>query len=254
MIACRDDSDRVTTGVAAVDVGGQPALDELADRGQTGGQHEVPHPAVHVVEEHQAWVSRPKRREEGHAVPHLDGGVRRGGRGGAARAEPLGETGGAHHREDQVPPGGPADPVAARVFAPGGARRPGGGQGHVDAGLGPAFGDAGRVHLRAPGFGVVQVPPGDDLDAAETRLGGDVAELEGGGPGRRVVGLGGPERRVGGDGGDCGNGGDGELVVHGRAAAPAGGAGWVRRGSDPRSVQDLQAFQSPRINGRSTSA
>ena len=47
----------------------------------------------------------------------------------------------------------------------------------LDAGLGPELGDRRRVDLGAAGFDVVEVAPGQHVDALEARRRGDVAEL-----------------------------------------------------------------------------
>jgi hypothetical protein len=75
------------------------------------------------------------------------------------------------------------DPVAV---ADGGRRAADGerrAEGDVDAGLGPEAGDGVGVDLGAPGLVVVQVAPGEEVDAAQARSGCDLAERP-----RRVVG------------------------------------------------------------------
>ena len=59
----------------------------------------------------------------------------------------------------------------------------------VDAGLGPQPGDGGGVHLGAAGLDVVEVAPGQHVDAAEAGRGGEVADLRDARPG--AVGRGG---------------------------------------------------------------
>ena len=101
----------------------------------------------------------PERREERHAVPDLDQAV-----AAAVPAQRISLTGGAGE-----------DDVAARPCGSPGSRRGvpcSGGPGphevrivHLDAGLGPQPGDRRGVDLGAAGLGVVEVAPGEQVDA-----------------------------------------------------------------------------------------
>ena len=49
----------------------------------------------------------------------------------------------------------------------------------VEPRLGPVPGDGGGVHLGSARFDVVEIAPGQEMDAAEARGGGQVADLHG---------------------------------------------------------------------------
>jgi hypothetical protein len=94
-------------------------------------------------------------------------------------------------REDHVPAGLPDHAVAvapAHVRVTGGVRRA---DGDLDAGLPPQLGDARRVHLRPPRFGVVEITPRQHADAMDPRLGGEIAEL-----GELLAGIGSARDRI----------------------------------------------------------
>ena len=117
------------------------------------------------MEKHQPRAPPPERAQKGHPVPDLDEPVEAPDRPEA--------TAGDLSRclcEDPVPAGTPHDAIAvSAVLAPcsrHGARP----HEDVDAGGSPAAGDLVSMQLRAPGFRVVEIPPGHHGDAAETRL------------------------------------------------------------------------------------
>ena len=97
MSSWREDSERVTTGRAAVERRGDAVLEELARLGQARVEHHLPHVAVHVVHPGDARAGGPQRREERHAVPDLDQPVTR-----AVATEQLAHDRGREHHEPAV--------------------------------------------------------------------------------------------------------------------------------------------------------
>ena len=103
----------------------------------------------------------PQRREEGHAVPDLDQRVA----GAVPHADALpGRTG-----EHGVAAGLAQHPVAVAGRARPVPRDGRGAEGDVEAGGGPARRDHVGVQLGAARLGVVEVTPGDEVDAADAR-------------------------------------------------------------------------------------
>jgi hypothetical protein len=154
---------------APVDDRGDPALHGVADLGQVGRQHHVPHVAVDVVEHDDAGHGGPQRREERHAVPDLDQPV-----GAAVGLADLGQGGAG---EDLVAAGLADDLVAVAAPVVGVALGPRRAHQHVEPGLGPQPGHGGGVDLGAPGLDVVEVPPGDHVHPLQAGGGSDVAQL-----------------------------------------------------------------------------
>ena len=132
------------------------------------GQHHLPHLGVDVVEEDDLGAAGPQGREERHPVPDLHQAV--------ALADPAEGPDRIDPGEHRVAAGPPDDPVAR----PGGPRvRASGTDDVVMDTSSPAVDQAVITRWawssRPPGLGVVEVPPGDHVDAPQAGPLGDLA-------------------------------------------------------------------------------
>jgi len=182
---------------AAVERGGDPVFQHVAELGHAPGEHHLPHLGVHMVEEGDLGAARPHGAEERHPVPDLHQTV--------TRTDAADGPGQDRAREDGVPSGPPDDPVAVPAHHTTAAGHRRGGQRHVQPGLRPRRDHPMGMELAPTRFGVVEVPPGEDVDPLETGTFGDLVERHtaeqgdrcgtGAGPAGRMVGGG---RRQGG--------------------------------------------------------
>ena len=150
---------------------GDLRLQELSGPGQAGvvlAEHHLPHLGVHVVQHDDRRVALPAGRRRA-----CRSSTRRARRG----AHAAGELGGDGPGEHQVATRLAHDPVAVAHdglrLALGVARA----EGDLEAGLGPQPGHVGGVDLAAAGLDVGEVAPREQVDVAEARTGGQIADL-----------------------------------------------------------------------------